>query len=328
MPSDSPLDLTALTAQSKSTGWLPIAPRPDGSMWQLPVLAARGATDGPTLLVLAGVHGDEYEGIEAIPQAWQQVDPATLRGTLIMLPVCNLPAYEMALRSSPIDGLNLARVFPGSAEGSVTERIAHILTEEAIRHADFVLDLHSGGAYYNIPTLVGYLHDDGDVGQRSRAGAEAFGAPVIWGHPLPMPPGRTISAANELGIPWLYTEAPGGGYARPDDVAIFRRGVLNLMRHLGMLDGAPELGPVTHRLVGDGNLDRVINAPVGGFFRAALDLLTPVKTGDLLGTVTDFFGTVQAEITAPIDGTVIMLRRYHRIHTGEGVAQITHKLDE
>lgn len=326
--SSDPLDLTTLVPNTKATGWLPIGPRPDGSVWQLPVLTARGTADGPTLLVLAGVHGDEYEGIEAIPQAWQQVDPAALRGTLVMIPICNLPAYEMAQRSSPIDGLNLARVFPGNAAGSITERIAHALTEQAMRRADFVLDLHSGGAYYNIPTLVGYLHDAGDVGQRARAAAEAFGAPVIWGHPLPMPPGRSISAANELGIPWLYTEAPGGGYARPDDVAIFRRGVINLMRHLGMLEGAPELASVTHRLVGDGNLDRVINAPVGGFFRAALDLLTPVKAGDLLGTVTDFFGTVQAEISAPIDGTVIMLRRFHRVHTGEGVAQITQPLVE
>jgi predicted deacylase len=157
-----------------------------------------------------------------------------MAGTLLMVPICNLPAYESALRSSPIDGMNLARVFPGKADGTVTERIAYTLTQKFLRHADFLLDLHSGGIAYEIPTLIGYLHDDGEVGMRSRAAAEAFGAPVLWGHPLPIAAGRSVSAATAHGVPWLYTEGPGGGYARPEDVACFRRGVLNVMRHLGI----------------------------------------------------------------------------------------------
>src|SRR5690606_38798591 len=113
-------------------------------------------------------------------QAFDAVDVAVLAGTLVMVPVCNLPAYEAGLRASPIDGVNLARVFPGRADGTVTERIAHILTERLFRHADFLLDLHSGGVAYDIPTLVGYLHDDGELGQRSLAAAQAFGSPVMW----------------------------------------------------------------------------------------------------------------------------------------------------
>ena len=90
-------------------------------------------------------------------------------GTLLMIPVCNMAAYATAIRNSPVDGLNLARVFPGSETGTLTQRIA------------------------------------------SLAAARVFGAPVLWGHPPPMPPGRTISAAIDLGVPCLYTEAAGAG---------------------------------------------------------------------------------------------------------------------
>jgi predicted deacylase len=244
------------------------------------------------------------------------------------VPVCNLPAFEAVQRSSPIDGLNLARVFPGKADGTVTERIAYALTEQLLRHADFLIDLHSGGVAADIPTLVGYLHDDGEIGQRSRAAAEAFGAPVLWGHPLPIPAGRSISAAMELGVPWLYTEASGGGFARPGDVACFRRGVLNVMRHLGMLAGAPTAPPSPVHLVGDGNLDVVTLAPCGGFFRAHVNVLDRVQRGDRLGTIYDLFGTQLAEIVAELDGVIIMVRRLHRVQVGDGLVQVTNTLDD
>mgnify|MGYP001309543308 CR=1 FL=1 len=118
------LNLTQLPRNVKRTGWLDVAPRPDGSTWRLPFLYTTGAEDGPTLVVTAGVHGDEYEGVEAIPEVYRKTDPKTLAGTMCMIPICNIPAYETITRSSTIDGLNLARVFPGDASGSITQRIA------------------------------------------------------------------------------------------------------------------------------------------------------------------------------------------------------------
>lgn len=319
----SAFDLPGLPAGEKATGWLDVAGRADGGIWRLPLLYVTGQTAGPTLVVTAAVHGDEYEGVEAIPQIFQGIEPAHLRGKLVMIPVCNMPAYETATRSSPIDGLNLARVFPGDSNGTITQRIAYWLTEKLIKHADFYIDLHSGGATYNIPTLIGYIHDASEIGQRSLAGAQAFGAPVLWGHPLPTAPGRTVSAATDFGVPWLYTEAPGGGYARPDDVACFVQGVINVMRWLEMLDGAPQPRSMTHHLFGDGNLDQVIDASVAGYFRAEVNLLEPVVAGQRLGVVRDLFGQVIQEVTADQAGVVIMLRRFHRVHVGDGLAQIT-----
>ncbi|MEM7131026.1 MAG: succinylglutamate desuccinylase/aspartoacylase family protein [Chloroflexota bacterium] len=320
------LDVSQLPRSSKSITWLAIAPRVDGGTWRLPLLNVTGATSGPVLVVTAAVHGDEYEGVEAIPQVFQQVEPDALRGTLVMLPVCNMPAYEAATRNSPIDGLNLARVFPGGQHGTITQRIAYWITQKLLKPANFFIDLHSGGAVGMIPTLIGYIHDEDELGQLSQAAARAFGVPVLWGHPLPLPPGRTISAATELGVPSLYSEAPGGGYARPDDVACFTQGVINVMRHLEMLDGEPEPRPTTHHLVGDGNLDSVISAPVAGFFRAEVELLDEVDIGQRLGTVRDLFGAVLTEVKSEQAGVVIFLRRLHRVHVGDSLVHVTGKL--
>lgn len=316
-------DIPHLPRNRKETGWLEVASRPDGGVWQLPLLYVTGAADGPTLVVTAAVHGDEYEGVETIPHVFQQVEPNALRGTLVMVPVCNISAYEAATRSSPVDGLNLARVFPGDANGSITQCIAYWMTHKLIKHADFYIDLHSGGVAADIPTLIGYRHSEDDMGRKSRAGAEAFGAPVLWGHPPEPAPGRTLSAATDFGVPSLYTEAPGGGRAKADDVACFTQGVLNVMKHLNMLDGQPQPRPTTHHLVGHGNLDMVISAPVAGYFRPKVALLDNVTAGQRLGVIQDFFGQVAAEITADRAGVVIMLRRIHRVHVGDGLAHIT-----
>ena len=142
------LILTVCALAAADSFVLPVMRLPDGGDLWLPVLAAAGQADGPTLTVLAGVHGDEYEGVRAIPQIFRALELAQLRGRLITVPVCNVPAYRTATRSSPIDGLNLARVFPGDAHGTVTQRIAHMLTEQMIAPASLLIDLHSAGVAY------------------------------------------------------------------------------------------------------------------------------------------------------------------------------------
>jgi predicted deacylase len=316
-------DSSALPRGEKQTGRLAIAERAGGGDWSLPLMTVTGSEPGPTLVVTAAVHGDEYEGVAAIPQAFARVSPEALRGTLVMVPICNVPAYEAIQRSSPIDGLNLARVFPGDARGTLTQRIAHWMTEKLIRPADFYIDLHSGGIQSEIPTLIGYGYDDSPQGQASLAGAKAFGAPILWRHPFPFAPGRTISAAAEFGIPSLYTEAPGGGYAHPDDVACFAQGILNVMMHLDMIDGTPQPRPMTHHLFGDGNMDTVLDAEVAGFFRAEVKLLDSVRAGQRLGTVMDAFGAPLQTLVTQRDGIVILLRRFHRVNVGDGLAAIT-----
>ena len=323
----SELDVTNLERGHKSSCWLDIAPRVEGGWWQLPLLTLTGAELGPTLLVFAGVHGDEYEGVEAIHRIAEQVSPPTLSGTLLMVPVCNMAAYATATRNSPIDGLNLARVFPGSETGTLTQQIAHWLKHRLISAADFLIDLHSAGVVGDIPTMAGYIHSDDDVGRRSLAAARVFGAPVLWGHPPPVPPGRTLTAALELGVSCLYTEAAGAGRARPQDVDCFTRGVFNVMRHLDMLEGEPELTPPPLHLLGDGNMDEVMSAPMAGYFRPHVELLEEVQAGQLVGSILDPLGHVLAELRAERDGVVIMRRGLHRVLSGDGLIHLTDRAE-
>ncbi len=293
-------------------------------MWQLPVLCVRGAQAGPSLTIFGAVHGDEYDGPEVIQRVFEQVQPAELRGTLLMLPVCNVPAYEAIQRCSPIDGANLARVFPGNPDGSLTEQIAYWLTEKCIRGADMLLDIHSAGLAYDLPNLVGWTHSEATHHKAGEAAARAFGAPVLWAHPAPVPPGRSLSAADALGVPSFYTEAPGAGRVSAETLRIFVRGVFNLMHHMGMMNNtaSPVPAPAALELVGNGNLDQTVLAPCDGHFRAEVGLLQSVTAGQRLGAIYDLLGNVLSDITSPVTGRVVLLRALHRVKTGDGVAHV------
>lgn len=224
----------------------------------LPVLQVAGAEAGKTLLVLAGVHGDEYEGVETTLRLFRALRPEALAGTVVLLPTANALSYRGGTRVSPEDGLNMARTFPGDPLGKPTERLAWHLHHRFIAPADFMLDLHSGGTHYAVSTLVGYCHNDAtELGRRSRAAAEAFGAELLWAHEE-IAPGRSVSSALALGVPWLYTEAYGGKRIRREDADLFYEGAFNLMRHLSMLrQGGEASRPDGEALLSDGEVLRL-----------------------------------------------------------------------
>lgn len=313
---------TSLEPSSKVILDLDVTTMPDGNPLRLHLLAARGAEAGPTVVVLAGIHGDEYEGMLTIPEVYRRLDPGQMRGTVLMVPICNVPAYQAALRSSPIDGLNMARVFPGDPNGTITQRLAYWVGERIIAHADLLIDLHSAGLSYHIPPLCGYYYHASPAGQRSQEIALNFGTEVVWGHP-DVAPGRTVSFATDRGIPWVYTEAPGAGRVRPEDFDAFVTGVFNSLKVMGVLDGAPETQPIQHHLLGSGDLDRSIAANVGGLFVAKVNLLDEVREGDVLGEVRDPAGRVLEEVRSPGVGVVISMRGLLRVHPGDGLVALT-----
>ena len=269
---------------------------------ELPVILVRGGKAGLTLVITAGIHGDEYEGVRAIFDLVEQLNPASMAGDLICVPVANPPAFWAVSRCSPLDGRNLARVFPGSGVGSITEAIAYTIDREILVHADFFLDLHSAGVRFLMPTMVGYDATDA----RAEAAARIFGAPVIWAHNV-VAPGRSVSAASARGIPWLYTEARGAGRVHPADLAVYRRGILNLLQHLAILPGEPEASPPDHFLYGDGNVDSSITTLRSGFLIPEVELLDSVVTGQRLGVLLDLWGRPQEHFTAPRDGVVALI---------------------
>ena len=278
----------------------------------LPVLLARGAASGQTLVATAGIHGDEYEGPRAIYETFAELDPAQMSGSFLAVPVANPPAFWNVSRCNPIDGDNLARAFSGRPGGNPTAAFAYALDQHIIAHADFFIDLHSAGVRYLMPTMAGYYLRE----ERSRKAAMIFGAPVVWGHDS-IAPGRTLSACLERGIPFLYTEARGAGRIHPDDLRVFRRGLQNLLKHLRILPGLPEPGSEPVHLTGDGNVDEGDQAASDGFFIPNIDLLEAVRGGQEIGRMLDLEGRHQGSVRASRSGVIGMLRMTPAVKAGD-----------
>ena len=319
-------DAPDLPPGSKQAVYLDVVAMADGPL-RVPVLAARGVEPGPTIAVLGGVHGDEYEGPHAVRQIFESLNTDEMSGVFLGVPHSNPPAFVAGSRTSPIDGGNLARVFPGDPEGTVTERIAHFLADRIIAASDLLIDLHSSGQRTDIPPMIGYHFEDSDAGRASKAAAEAFGMPVMWGHPG-VSAGRSITEAADRGIPWLYTESLGGGVLHLEHAALYVRGVTNVMKHLGILHGAIEPGETTHHLVGDGDLGKGVQTRAGGYLVPLVGVLDKVRRGDVLGRVLGLAGEVLDELTAPIDGVVISMRSAPPVSPGEVVLTITQEAQE
>jgi predicted deacylase len=304
---------------SEITRWL------DKGNLCLPVLAARGIDRGEMLVATGGVHGDEYEGVEAIYRVFEEIDPRGMQGSFIGVPVVNVPAFWLGVRCNPVDYKNLARVFPGAAKGSPTEQLAETLLDRVLRHASLYVDLHSAGRNYHMLTLCGYC-TAGTQAARAAEAANCFGAPVIWAHPS-VSPGRTVSATLDLGIPSLYTEAFGGGHASPDDVEVYTRGLSNLLQFLKITELAEAaLGVQTPlRLGGSGDLDSAINCRHSGLFFSSVNLGARLKEGDTLGVLRGMDGRVLEKVRTPQDGVLVLIRATPRTFAGELVAAVANE---
>lgn len=286
----------------------------------LPALAVRGAHAGPTAMFVAGVHGDEFEGVAAIHDLLGHLDPAHLTGNILALPVCNPLAYEAQTRQSPdaVDGLNLAREFPGSANGSTTQRLAAALfgaTCRLLGPHDLFVDLHSAGARYRYASLAGFRDITGPARSASEEAARRFGG-RLWR--IADHPGTFNAETTRAGIPTVAAEAPGQGGCRPDDVAWYVDGLQNLLRHLGMV-----LGDVPPRDGGQAGSPSEIVAGHDGLFRTPLIVGDMVEAGDEIGAIYSEFGQRRESLLAPHAGEIWALRALATTRTGDYLAWVT-----
>jgi predicted deacylase len=284
----------------------------------VPVVLVRGSRPGEILAATAGVHGDEYEGVQALLNVCVRLDPAEMSGDFLAVPVANPPAFWAGTRTSPLDGADLARSFPGALDSGPTRALAHVIATKVITCADLFLDLHSAGVKLLMPTMIGYDAAD----PRSRAAARAFGACVIWGHPT-LAPGRTISFAKDRGIPWLYTEARGAGRIDPEDLRVFEQGILNLLMYLSIVPGQPEVLQAKYHLLGDGNTDVSLRSTRKGFLISNVTLLESVNKDQELGHLVDLHGNRLETFLAPMNGVVAMIRQVPAIGAGDPLFLLT-----
>ncbi len=283
-PVRTPLDFDR---DGKQIGELHLPHSPHEDAWgvvPLPVAVLRNG-NGPTALLVGGVHGDEYEGPIALAELVRRLDPTEIRGRLIVLPALNAPAVKVGQRTSPIDNLNLARAFPGDPAGTATQQIAHYVARALLPKADFVLDLHAGGSSLEIMTVALLRHhDDPDLEARSEAAMRSFGAPFA----LAGAPGddRTlIAAALRQGKPAFAVELGCAGRVSPEALAAARAGLTAFLAHVGIVPGGskPYTGPLW-RVAGD---DAFVYAPVDGVFEPFHALGQEVTAGQPAGCIHD-----------------------------------------
>ncbi len=278
--------------------------------FDIPYGIVEGASHGPCLLVTAGVHASEYCSIEAAVRL-MRTEPATLRGTLVVLPILNVSGFEArSIYVMPEDGRNLNRMFPGRPDGSASERLAHWLVTEVFSKTDAYLDLHGGDMSEGLMPFT--IYPGGHAA--SEALAAAFGLPVAV---AAKPGGNTISAAGALGIPSVLAEVGGNGLWDEAGVRALGEGIARVMAHLRMIDeAAPRAAPP--RLMSMS----VPTAPVSGLWYPAKDVSDPVAVGDRLGEIKDVFGTSLTTIEAAIAGIVLYRLTTLAVNAGEALIGI------
>jgi len=292
---------------------------------RIPITIVRGAQPGPTLALIAGTHGSEVAPIVALQRVRATLDPAGLRGTVLIVHVANVPSFlGRTVYYSPVDGKNLNRVYPGRPAGTVSERIAFAITREIIERADYLVDIHSGDGNESLRPYTYWS----PLGLDARADSIAREMALAWGNDhividTVRPRDRlasvyTQNTAHIRGKPALTTEAGYLGLASEDMVQRNVDGVFRLLRYLRMLPGDVEL--VRQPLFFE--RAEVLRSPGTGVWHPKVERGQSVQKGALIGVLTDFFGVTQAEVRAPFGGIVLYVVGTPAMSQGEPMGMI------
>lgn len=305
-------------------GTLQVAARSGDEGTTVPFSIIHGAAPGPVLALIAGTHGMEYVPIVALQRLRGTIDPQTLRGTILMVHVANMPSFlGRTIYYSPADGKNLNRVYPGKADGTLSERIADVITREIITRATHVVDLHCGDGNESLrPYSYWITTGDPKVAEEGRAMALAFGLDhIVVDRERPLDAAASVYTSNTAvtrGKPALTTETGALASVDEDSIRLVEQGVAGLMRHLGMrTDGPPA---VTAPVMIERN--EVIRAGFTGIFYADVERGHTVAKGARIGRITDFHGRTLEEVTAPFDGEILYVVATPPMTKGEPVAMI------
>ncbi len=289
---------------------IPVARLITHTLLSLPVTILNGVEPGPCLWISAAIHGDEINGVEIIRQVLEQVNPQTLRGALIAVPIVNVFGFLEQSRYLP-DRRDLNRCFPGSAEGSLASRLAHLFMQEIVSRCTHGIDLHTASDHRtNFPQIRANLKDE-----ETYRCAKAFGAPVMI-HATTRD-GSLRQAAAKKGIPILLYE--GGEALRfdPEAIRIGTRGILGVMNVLGMTTS-----PIPSFAGVEVEKTKWVRATRGGILRLDVRLGESVLKKQILGTVSNPFGKQGVKVRSPLNGLVIGHTQNPLVNQGDGIIHL------
>lgn len=309
MPKPSPISPTVdFERDGVQHGFLRLPYSRDDSAWgsvMIPICVVRNG-DGPTALLTGANHGDEYEGPLALYELARTLKPTQVSGTVIIVPAMNYPAFRAGTRTSPIDKGNMNRSFPGRPDGTATQKIADYFQRELLPRADLVFDFHSGGRTLDfLPYCAAHILPDKAQEAKAFAAVEAFAAPFSMKMREIDAVGMYDTAAEDMGKVFVTTELGGGGTARAETVRIARRGIANVLRHAGILDGAVE--KVQTRWLDMPSDDCFAFAEDDGMFETMVDLGEEVREGMVIARIhsTGRTGVAPHEVRAKMSGLLV-----------------------
>jgi predicted deacylase len=311
----------------KKSGWIEVPAGTDEAT-RIPVSVVHGARPGPVLALVAGTHGYEYTSIVALPRVLARLDPARMKGSVILVHLANPPGfYGRRIYYGP-DGKNLNRVYPGRAEGTVSERIAHAITTEVIDRATHLVDMHCGDGNESLrPYSYWQVTGDAELDEAGKQMALAFGLDhIVIDTERPRDPARSVYTSNTAvlrGKPAVTTESGGMGLTDAASVDAQEKGALSVAAHLGIMD-LPSV-----RVEAPLWIDRseVVRAPSTGVWHPVVDRMHTVAAGTLLGRITDPFGRVLHEVRAPFAGELLYVVATPPATEGEPLAFVGHLLE-
>ncbi|MEZ5171422.1 MAG: succinylglutamate desuccinylase/aspartoacylase family protein [Acidimicrobiia bacterium] len=290
---------------------LPVARLPTGTWMSLPIAVVAGSAPGPTVWISAAIHGDEINGVEICRRVLDTVDPGSLTGTLIAVPVVNVFGFVEGNRYLP-DRRDLNRSFPGSRRGSLASQLAHLLLTEVVDRCELGIDLHTGSNHRsNLPQIRANLDD-----ARTRELAAYFGAPFVL-HAQTRD-GSLRAAATKRGVRVLLYEAGEAERFDDDAITVGTRGVLSVLDMLGMTTGLGEHG----RDVLEARRSRWLRSPRGGILRLGVHLGDTVEHRQTIGVVTDALGVEESVMRSPVPGLVIGATNHPLVGRGDAVVHI------
>jgi uncharacterized protein len=313
---------TAARAQ-KATGTIEVPAGSDGAL-SIPVAVVNGAKRGPVLALVAGSHGTEYTSIIALEKLIAMLNPAEISGTVIIVPLINIPSFEQKVpHVNPVDKKSMNRFYPGKMEGTQTERASYLITKEVVEKCDHLIDLHGGDLdeslrAYSYWTKTGNEKQD----QISREMVLAFGLDhIIISADRPKDPQASRyleNTASTRGKPSITAEAGHAGTVETDDLNALINGCLNVMRYLNMLSG--QITVVEHPVW----IERVVTlaSEQTGIFYPLVKRGTYVEQGMKVGYVTDYLGKTIFEARATAAGVVLYVCAVPSMTKGATIANI------
>jgi predicted deacylase len=295
-------------------GWIPI-----------PIASIRNG-EGPTVLLCAGNHGDEYEGQIIVSRLIREIEPEMIRGQLILLPMANFPAAEAGTRTSPVDGGNLNRLFPGDPTGSPTEVIADYIENTLLARSQYLVDLHSGGSslMYDGGNKLALEPRDAAEETRVRALLAAFGLPRAFVH---APNSVNISAAaRRQGAISILTELGGGGASDAKLIREGYQGLLHFLHFVEVLDGplVPDSAPATTRYLRVEGPHHYVYSHENGVYEPLIELGERVTKGQPAALIHFPDAPLREPVTVHFDGQgeVVCKRMQAAVRRGDCLFQL------